>query len=154
MGKFFRKKNHGLFLNYDKEHYLKLLITETTEECLSQKDYKQLNQYWLILCAEMDWETRNQYFYLLEKFIYNEGNGFQFCIDFNLRNKLNVNACEYLETNFIVLSAYEDCLNFSNFIFEILDFCSYFEKYNVSETIFRNSIENIYLKMKDLTKEE
>ena len=151
--------------NYNKQRHLELLkLKYSQEKVLTSIEESQLNEYSCVLDSTLDWETKEQYFDLLEKLISGKINSFQFYIEFKKRNDSNSEVFDSLTANFLLLSPHDKSEEFSNFISEIMDFCySYsevFESYVPGEKMdsydleFRNSMEKIYLKIQKFLNEE
>lgn len=89
---------------------------------------------------------------------------FKFYLEFKERNYLNGEVFDSLKTNFLLLSPHEKENEFFNFIIEIMNLCysysevfeSYFPKEQMDsyELEFRNSIEEIYLKIQKFLNED
>ena len=57
-------------LNYNKQHYLKLLkLKYSQEKILTSTEESELDEYWSTVDNTLDWETKEQYIDLLEKLI-------------------------------------------------------------------------------------
>ena len=57
-------------LNYNKQRHLELLkLKYSQEKVLTSTEKSELNEYWSLLDNTLDWETKEQYIDLLEKFI-------------------------------------------------------------------------------------
>ena len=112
----------------------------------------------------VEWETKDQYVDLLEKFLSGEINSFTFSIKFKEQNDSNTEAFNTLKANFILLSPHEKSKQFSDFINEISNFCySYYEIFELDlpqETInsyeleFRNFMKKIHFKIQKLLNKE
>jgi hypothetical protein len=104
----------------------------------------------------LGWEARDHYFQLLEKFVEEKIDFGEFFSAFDEISKLNDEVSDILESNLILLSPHPKSLDFSNFIGDILDECAIYNpdpepfrcEYELNETEFRNSMEEIYLRRK------
>ncbi len=151
--------------NYNKERHLELLkLKYSQENVLTSKEELELNEYSSVLDSTLDWETKEQYIDLLEKLISGKINSFKFYSEFKERNELNGEIFDSLETNFLLLSPHEKSKEFSGFIIEIMDFCYsysevfesdiFVEKFDSYDLEFRNSMQQIYLKIQNFLNEE
>jgi hypothetical protein len=86
-------------------------------------------------------------------------NSFTFYIKFKERSNLNSDTLDFLEENLLLLSPDEKAMVFADLICEILDlsysYCEVFEeplsdeRYDTYSLKFRNSMEEIYLKIQN-----
>lgn len=93
---------------YNKKRHLELL-KKREEKSISSTESKELFNYSAVLDRQLDWETRDQYFQLLEEFV--EG---------------KIDICEFLivdESNLILLEPRQKSLDFLDFIQKILQDC-------------------------------
>lgn len=61
---------HMSKFNYNKQRHLELLkLKYSQEKVLTSTEKSELNEYWSLLDNTLDWETKEQYIDLLEKFI-------------------------------------------------------------------------------------
>ena len=107
--------------------------------------------------GHMDWCIREHYLDLLENFRKGKIHTFEFCINFENTGKLTSDIVDILESNLILLSPNKKSLDFSDLLEEVFDTCeaylqdAEFRNEN-SEVEFKNSIEEIYLKIQNLLK--
>lgn len=116
-----------------------------------------------LLDCTLDWEIKDQYLDLLEDLTSGKINSFQFYLEFRERNALNSEVFDSLRANFFILSPTEKSKGFAHFICEIMNlcygYCEVVESYLPKEEVdfydleFRNSVENIYLKIKNFLNE-
>ena len=150
---------------YNKQRHLELLkLKYSQEKVLTSTEKSELDEYCSLLDNTLDWETKEQYIDLLEKLISGKIDSFKFYIEFKERNYLNGEVYDSLKANYLLLSPHEKSKEFSNFIFEIMDFChlysEVFESYVPREKKdsyyleFRNSMEKIYLKIQKFLNED
>ena len=91
----------------------------------------------------------------------------EFCLAFENTGKLTSDIIDIFESNFIVLSADEKALDFSNLLEEVFDLCQdYFQdleffdanpnpkEFEKSKIEFNNSLVKIYLKIQKFLNEE
>ena len=109
--------------------------------------------------GHLDWCIREHYLDLLENFRKGKIQTFEFCISFENTGKLTSDIIDILESNLIILSPNEKSLGFSDLLEEVFDTCqaylqdAEFRDEN-SEVEFKNSVEEIYLKIQKFLNEE
>ena len=97
--------------------------------------------------------------WLLENFQKGKINTSEFCLAFENTGKLTSDIIDILESNLIILSPNEKSLGFSDLLEEVFDTCeaylqdAEFRDEN-SEVEFKNSVEEIYLKIQNFLNEE
>ena len=131
MNKRFPKKYD--FKSYNKKDYIELLKLKQLNHPYNQAYllYHSAIQYSLLV-----WETRDQFFALVEKFFNKEMNFFVFCVEIeNLSERLD-KVCTNLEDNLVILSPLEHAADFCNLIDEIYDFC---ESLEPESFVFKNN---------------
>ena len=144
---------------YNKKRHLELL-KKREEKSISSTELKELFNYSAVLDRQLDWETRDQYLQLLEKFIEGKIDIGEFLIAFEERGRLNGEVLDILESNLILLEPHEKSLDFLDFIQQILQDCEIYNpdpkpfrhEYELDETEFRDSIEETYLQIQKLLK--
>ena len=152
-------------VNYNKERHLELLkLKNSQEKVLTSTEEAELTKYWCLVDGMLDWETKEQYIDLFEKLLSGKITSFQFYLEFLDRNDLNGEVCDSLKANSLLLSPHEKSEEFSNFIVEIMDYCmSYADLFESNLTKeetdsyqleFRNSMEEIYLKIQKFLNED
>jgi hypothetical protein len=145
---------------YNKKRHLELL-KKREEKSISSTESKELLNSSAVLDRQLDWETRDQYLQLLEKFIEGKIDIGEFLIAFEERGRLNEEVLDILESNLILLEPHEKSLDFLDFIQQILQDCEIYNpdpepfrhEYELDETEFRDSIEETYLQIQKLLKE-
>lgn len=145
------------FINYDKKQHLKFLKESQEKSTISNK----LSRYSDLLVSHLDWESRDNYLELLDKFLQEKIDIGEFYIRFRERYRLSDEVKDILELNFIILSPHPKSLDFADFIIEILDACELYSpdpepirfKYQFDETEFCNSIKGTYLKIQNFLEE-
>ena len=133
MNKRFPKKYD--FKSYNKKYYIELLKQQQLNQPYNQLYllYHSAIQYSLLV-----WETRDQFFELVEKFFNKEMNFFVFCVEIeNLSERLD-KVCTNLEDNLVILSPLEKAADFCDLIDEIYDFC---ESLEPESFVFKNNGE-------------
>lgn len=159
MNEDWKREKYLTFLNYNKKQYLELL-KERQEKSISIRS-GELSRYSALLSAHLDWEARDHYLQLLEKFVGKKIDIGEFCIAFEERAKLIGEVTDILESNLILLSPHPKSLDFSDFIGDILDECEIYNpdpepfrhEYELDETEFRDSIEETYLQIQKFLEE-
>ena len=150
--------------NYQKERYLELLKRSEELESFSMDESEEaceLFYYSYLLYGQLNWETRDYFLQLQEKFLENKIDIGDFCDAFCERELLNGEAADMLEPNFILLTPHKKSLDFSILTKEILEACySYDPDAAESSEIwerdrkeFRDFVQRIYLQMQNLLKE-
>lgn len=109
--------------------------------------------------GHLDWCIREHYLDLLENFLKMETQTFEFCISFENTGKVTSDIIDILESNLIILSPNEKSLGFSNLLEKVFATCeAYLQELEFcdenSEVEFKNSIEEIYLKIQKFLNEE
>lgn len=146
-------------IQYNKKRHLELL-KKREEKSISSTELKELFNYSAVLDRQLDWETRDQYLQLLEKFIEGKIDIGEFLIAFEERGRLNGEVLDILESNLILLEPHEKSLDFFDFIQQILQDCEIYNpdpepfrhEYELDETEFLDSIEETYLQIQKLLK--
>lgn len=146
------------YTTYNKKRHSKLLKKKSMGINL-QEDSSELRQYSCMLEAHLDWQGREDYLKLLENFQKGKIEDFEFCFTFEERGLLISDLSDILESNLILLSPHEKSNDFSSFVTLIVDTCkSYIENAENndqdSKIEFENLIEEIYLQIQEILKED
>ena len=144
--------------NYNKKRHYELLKKKLTGVNL-QEYSSELRQYSCMLEANLDWQGREGYLKLLENFQKGKIQDFEFCFAFEDRGLLISNISDILESNLITLSLHEKSNDLASFISVTIDICkSYIENADEndenSQIEFENLIEEIYLEIQEILKED
>ena len=149
--------------NYQKERHLELLKRSEELKSLSineSEEALELARYSALLQEQLNWETREYFLQLQEKFLENKITIGEFCQAFSERDVLNSEAADMLESNFILLSPHKKSLDFSKLTDEILEACYNYDPDPESLEIrerekkeFRDLVQTIYLQIQNLLKE-
>ena len=150
--------------NYQKERHLELLKRSDELKSLSinaSEEALELSRYSDLLEEQLNWETREYFLQLQEKFLKNKISIGEFCQAFPERDVLNSEAAGMLESNFILLSPHKKSLDFSKLTDEILEACyAYDPDAEQSSEIrerkrkeFRDLVQTIYFEIQNLLKE-
>ena len=98
------------------------------------------------LVDQLNWETKDQYFELIEEFL-DESSNF---LNFKERYQSLVKVAKELESNSIFLEPSYQALGFSNFIDIIIElFDSYQMNPEISPKVFKSWVRKIFLEMKN-----
>ena len=152
-----------IFLNYQKDRHLELLERSEELELLSineSEEALELSYYSALLHEQLNWETRQHFLQLQEKFLNGKIGIVKFCREFCERDLLNDEATQMLQSDFILLSPHKKSLDFSKLTDEILEACySYDPDLESREIVERNIkemrdlVQTIYLQIQNLLKE-
>lgn len=152
-----KKIRDQLLLNYDKKRHLELL-EQQSEEFKSDEllDYNDLQ------IGQLQWEIRDQYLQLLESYTKGEMDILNFRIQFRNRHRSIPPLANLLLSNKVLLSINKNSYDFDYFLLNIESRCEWYSndpepfrnKYEIDEVEFQISIEEIYLEIQNLLKEE
>jgi len=161
-----KKKRRYALLNYDKKLHLELL-----KDCenlnqqgglLSDELKSRLRTYSVILIDHLNWEIRDQYLELLENYMEEKIDSFNFRIRFCERYESIGKVADLLQSNRVFLSPDENSLDFADLLSAIDSCCKAYSddpepfrnKFEIGDVEFRISIEKIYFKIQKFLKEE
>ena len=125
----------------------------------NSENSRKLLRYSTMTNGHLDQCIREHYLDLLENFRKGKIQTFEFCISFENTGKLTSDILDILESNLIILSPNEKSLGFSDLLEEVFDICegylqdAEFRDKN-SEVEFKNSVEEIFLKIQKYLNEE
>lgn len=144
--------------NYNKKRHYELLNKKSMGINLDEYS-SELRKYSCMLEADLDWQGREGYLKLLENFQKGKIQDVEFCFAFVERGLLITNILKSLKSNLILLSPHEKSNHFSNFVSITIDICeSYIENAedndDDSKIEFKNLIEEIYLQIQEILKED
>jgi len=144
-------------INYNKMEHLELLKKKSV--IANSEDSKKLLSYSTMTNGHFDWCIREQYLDLLKNFQKGKIQTFEFCISFENTGKLTSDIVDILESNLIILSPNEKSLGFANLLEKVFDICEgYLQEAEFrdenSEVEFKNSVEEIFLKIQKYLNEE
>jgi hypothetical protein len=157
MNQNYEKKRRYELLNYDKKLNLELL---KDWEDLTDELRSKFISYSAIQFNHLNWEIRDQYLELLDKFIEKKIDSFNFRIGFSERYESIDKVTELLQANRVILSPDENCLEFGYLLAKIDNCCKAYcddpepfqNKFEIGEVEFTTSIEKIYLKIQKIIK--
>ena len=150
------KKRRYELLNYEKKRHLELLNKKGDE-------FKsKLQTYSIVLIDHLNWEIRDQYLELLDKFIDKKIDSFNFRIAFCERYESIQKVADLLKSNLVLLSPDKNSLNFGDLLAKIDNCCKAYSddpepfrnKFEIGDVEFRISIEKIYLEIQKYLNEE
>ena len=150
------KKRRYELLNYDKKRHLELLNQQGDE-------FKsKLRTYSIILIDHLNWEIRDQYLELLDKFIDKKIDSFNFRIRFCERYESIEKVADLLQSNRVLLSPDKNSLNFGDLLSKIDNCCKAYSddpepfrnKFEIADAEFTILMEKIYFQMKGFLNEE
>ena len=144
--------------NYNKKRYYQLVKKELMG-IIFKEDYSELLNYSCQLFAHLHWVGRWDYFKLLEKFHKRKNEDPEFCVNFWLRDQVNLKLMTILESNLILLSPHPKSERLSSVIRLASATCeSYLDhaEDNEQEDLIEleNSMEEIYLLVQEILKED
>ena len=142
------------FLNYDRKRYIQLL-NEQKEKVRCD----ELKFYLLVLVLQLNWETKEQYLTLLEKYTKNKLKVYNFEESFKKLYFSVEEIAELLESNRIILSPHKKSFDFELLLDKIHNYLNRYapdpeESYEVGKDEFDAAIKKIYLDMQNLLDEE
>jgi len=148
-----KKKRRSELLNYDKKQHSKLLNQQGS--VLSDELNSRLRTYSIILIDHLNWEIRDQYLELLDKFLEKKIDGFNFRIAFVERYESIEKVADVLKSNRVLLSPDENSLDFGDLLSKIDNCCQAYSddpepfknKFEIGDVEFRTLIEKIYFQM-------
>ena len=131
------------------------------EKILSNELNSRLRTYSIILIDHLNWEIRDQYLELLNKFMEKKMDILKFRIEFCERYESIEKVADVLKSNRVLLSPDENSLEFSNLLLKIYNFCELYSndpepfrnKFEIEDVEFTTSIEKIYFQLKKLLHE-
>ena len=155
-----KKKRRYELLNYDKKLHYKLLTQQGA--VLNDELNSRLRTYSIILIDHLNWEIRDQYLELLDKFLEKKIDSFNFRIAFCERYESIEKVANLLESNRVLLSPDKNSLDFGDLLSKIDNCCQAYSddpepfrnKFEIGDVEFRTSIEKIYLKIQNFLNQE
>jgi hypothetical protein len=149
------KERRYELLNYDKKRHFELLNWQGDEF------ESKLRTYSVILIDHLNWEIRDQYLELLENYMEEKRDSFNFRIRFRERYESIEKVADLLKSNRVLLSPDENSLDFGDLLSKIDSCCIAYSddpepfrnNFEIGEVEFRTSIEKIYLKIQNFLTE-
>lgn len=119
---------------------------------MSDELNSRLRTYSIILIDQLNWEIRDQYLELLDKFMEKKLDIFNFQIAFCERYESIEKVADVLKLNRVLLSPDENSLDFGDLLSKIDNCCKAYSgdvepfrnKFEIGDVEFRTSIEKIY----------
>ena len=129
---------------------------------LNDEVNSRLRTYSIILIDHLNWEIRDQYLELLDKFIDKKIDSFNFRIAFCERYESIEKVADLLKSNRVLLSPDQNSLEFGDLLAKIDDCCKAYcddpepfrNKFEIGDAEFTILMEEIYFQMKDFLNEE
>jgi hypothetical protein len=154
----FEEKRRAELLKYEKKKHYEFL--NQAEELLTDNLIEKLRSYSIILTDQLNWEIKEQYLDLLDKFINKKMDSYHFNRSFRERYKSIEKIAEILKLNRVFLSPDKNSFDFGEFLSEIDDCClaysdapePYRTEFDLGDAEFKVSIEKIYFQMKQFLK--
>ena len=109
-------------VTYSKTRYLELLEKQA-ENNLTKAEKIKLLYFGGSLSSTLVWETREEIFKLLKQVLEDKISIGKFCGDFEERAERTNKSYEILEENKIILPTSQTCINFTELLEEIHDWC-------------------------------
>ena len=155
-----KKKRRYELLNYEKKLNYKFLTQQGID--LNDEVNSRLRTYSIILIDHLNWEIRDQYLELLDKFIDKKIDSFNFRIAFCERYESIEKVADLLKSNRVLLSPDQNSLEFGDLLAKIDDCCKAYcddpepfrNKFEIGDAEFTILMEEIYFQMKDFLNEE
>lgn len=155
-----KKKRRYELLNYEKKLHYKFLTQQGID--LNDEVNSRLRTYSIILIDHLNWEIRDQYLELLDKFIDKKIDSFNFRIAFCERYESIEKVADLLKSNRVLLSPDQNSLEFGDLLAKIDDCCKAYcddpepfrNKFEIGDAEFTILMEEIYFQMKDFLNEE
>jgi len=155
----YRKERRSALLNYKKKIHLEILNQKKIG--LNDELESQLQFYSLILMDQLNWEIREQYLELLDKFMEKKIDILKFIPAFRERYQGIEKVKNVLESNRILLSPNKNSLEFGNQLLRIYNCWDAYsgdrepfrDKYEIGEIEYTNFMEEIYFQLKELIQE-
>ena len=154
-----KKKRHYELLNYEKKRHYELLNQQGA--VLSDELNSRLQTYSIVLIDHLNWEIRDQYFELLDKFIEKKIDIVKFIMAFCERYESIEKVADVLKSKRVLLSPDENSLDFGDLLSKIDNCCKAYSgdpepfrnKFEIGDVEFRTSIKKTYFQMKKFLKE-
>lgn len=157
MNENFEKKRLDKLLNYNKKQHLELL---KDSEILTGELKSKLRSYSAIQFDHLNWEIRDQYLELLDNYIEEKINLWDFRVKFCELHESIGEVTTVLESNRVLLSPdkNKNFLDFGDLLSNIYLCCEAYSNdpepfrsnFDIGDVEFRSSIEKIYLKIQNL----
>ena len=139
--------------NYNKKHYLQLLKERSMDD---NSNRHKLSEYGCILQNQLDWEIREQYLELIDKFLEEKISIYAFFGQLQVKNDSIIEALDFLEKHRILLSPDKKAPKFGELIEELMehldDDLDFLEDELMKE--MKNVIQEKCIKIKEYLSEE
>ena len=135
--------------DYNKKRYLQLLDQRSIGD---NSNNDELLRYSCMLTNQLDWEIRDQYLSLMERYLNGNICMSEFLAELSIKNYAIVDAVGFLEKHRILLSFDKKVSKFGEFIEDVTDELEGEGSYTTDE--FKNFIQENFIKIKKYLDEE
>jgi len=135
--------------NYNKKRYLELLDQRSIDD---NSNNDELLRYSAMLEDQLDWEIRDQYLSLMEKFLNGNICMSKFFAELTIKYYAIIDAVTFLEKHRILLSLDKKALKFGELLQDVTDEYIWDLSYTGDE--FKNFIQENFIKIKKYLNEE
>ena len=135
--------------DYNKKRYLQLLDQRSTSD---NSNDDELSRYSCMLTDQLDWEIRDQYLSLMEKFLNGNISMPEFFAELRIKNYAIIDAVTFLEKYQILLSFDKKASKFGELLEDLTDELEGDISYTGDE--FKNFIQETFIKIKKYLNEE
>ena len=135
--------------DYNKKRYLELLDQRSIGD---NSNNDELSRYSCMLTNQLDWEIRDQYLSLMEKFLNGNICMSEFLAELDTKKYAIIDAVIFLEKHRILLSFDKKASKFEELLEDILDESEGDSLYTGDE--FKNFIQENFIKIKKYLNEE
>lgn len=135
--------------DYNKKRYLQLLDQRSVGD---NSNSDELSRYSCMLSDQLDWEIRDQYLSLMEKFLNGNISMPEFFAELRIKNYAIIDAVIFLQNHRILLSFDKKASKFGELIEDVKDELEGDLSYTNDE--FKNFIQENFIKIKKYVNEE
>jgi hypothetical protein len=135
--------------DYNKKRYLQLLDQRSIDD---NSNNDELSRYSCMLTNQLDWEIRDQYLSLMEKFLNGDISMPEFFAELRIKTYAIIDAVVFLEKHRILLSFDKKASKFGELLEDVTDELEGDLSYTGDE--FKNFIQENFIKIKKYLNEE
>lgn len=135
--------------DYNKNRYLELLEQSSIGD---NSNEDELLRYSCMLTNQLDWETRDQYLLLMEKYLNENISMPEFFAELRIKTYAIIDAVVFLEKHRILLSVDKKAAKFGELLEDLTDELEGDLSFTGDE--FKNFIQENFIKIKKYLKEE
>ena len=135
--------------DYNKKRYLELLDQRSIGD---NSNNDELSRYSCMLTNQLDWEIRDQYLSLMEKFLNGNICMSEFLAELDTKKYAIIDAVIFLEKHRILLSFDKKASKFGELVEDVIDELQGDPSYTTDE--FKNFIQENFIKIKKYLNEE